>query len=207
MGLVRNDAMKICSRCGCQKPISDFGTHRKSNDGYQWWCKKCKSGWETERRHRLGIAHPMKDAKNIGMYLGIVIAERALSHVFEHVVKMPHGNPGYDFICGRGYKVDVKSSCLHTKICQDGYQRSPKWKFRIHRNKIAQYFVCLGFNDRESLEPLKMWIIPGEAIQHLSELSITNRPETLEKWEKYERPIDKVSSCCIEMREMTEVRE
>lgn len=148
----------------------------------------------------------MEEAKDIGMYLGVVIAERILSHVFNHVVKMPHGNPGFDFICDKGYKVDVKSGCLHTRTDRDGYQRS-RWKFRVGRNAIAQYFICLGFNDRESLEPIRMWLIPGEIVQHLDTICITNTPDTLKKWEKYERPVNKVAECCVEMRKMNTLDE
>ena len=199
-------SVKICSRCKQQKPISNFSKHCRSRDGYQWWCNKCKTDWETKRKHRLGIARPMTEAKDIGMYLGVVIAERVLSHVFNQVIKMPHGNPGFDFICGKGYKVDVKSGCLHTRTERDGYRRT-RWKFRIGKNTIAQYFVCLGFNDRDSLEPLRMWIIPGEMVQHLDTICITNTPKTLKKWEKYERPVGKVLSCCAEMRERTSLEE
>ncbi len=187
--------MKICSKCKTPKPLSNFNKHHRSRDGYQWWCKKCKAEWGAKKNHQLGIARPMEEAKDIGMYLGVVIAERALSHVFNQVIKMPHGNPGFDFICGKGYKVDVKSGCLNTRTIHT------RWKFRIGKNTIAQYFVCLGFNDRESLNPLRMWIIPGEVVHHLDTICITNIPETLKKWEKYERPVDKVLVCCAEMRE------
>ena len=198
--------MKTCSKCKLPQPISNFNKHHKSSDGYQWWCKNCKAEWGAKKKHRLGIARPMAEAKDIGMYLGVVIAERALSHVFTQVIKMPHGNPGFDFICGKGYKVDVKSGCLRTRTERDGYRRT-RWKFHIGKNTIAQYFVCLGFDDRDSLEPLRMWIIPGKSVQHLDTICITNTPEALKKWEKYERSVDKVLVCCTEMRKTNALKE
>lgn len=35
--------MKVCSKCGLEKPFAEFNKCKKSKDGFQWNCKKCKT--------------------------------------------------------------------------------------------------------------------------------------------------------------------
>ena len=103
----------------------------------------------------------MENNKSCSQYLGIHIAERILSHIFHNVEQMPYNNPGYDLICGNGYKIDVKSVC-HVKDIPN------KWNFPIRRNKIPDYFLCLAFDNREDLNPKHIWLIPGHIINNKS---------------------------------------
>jgi hypothetical protein len=122
-------------------------------------------------------------------YLGIHIAEKILSNLFINTEMMPNGNPGYDFTCGKGYKIDCKSSTIRN----DSY-----WSFNITRNIITDYFLCLAFDNRDSLTPLHVWLIPGHLVSHLTGLSISK--STTWKWSKYEQPLDQVLKCCDVMR-------
>jgi hypothetical protein len=114
-------------------------------------------------------------------------AEIVLMSMFKKVEKMPTMNPGFDFLCGKGYKIDAKSACL-TK------NRANSWIFRIRYNKIADFFLCLAFDNRKDLNPLHIWLIPRDKVSHLSCLQISET--TLSKWIDYEKPCDKVLSCC-----------
>ncbi len=131
----------------------------------------------------------MSENKNCPIFLGVHVAERVLSHVFKHVQRMPMHNPGYDFICGRGYKVDVKSSCIRPR---KGH--SDNWRFHIRGNRIADYFLCLAFDDRTSLNPLHIWLIPAKDVANIKNAAIT--VPTISKWDKYALDISKVSACC-----------
>ena len=142
-----------------------------------------------DRGHLKAGRTPMDKNKECSMYLGVHIAERVLSKVFKDVERMGVTNPGYDFVCNRGMKIDVKSSCvLHRKNCLDHFT------FSIKRNKIAKYFLCLAFNSREDLTPIHMWLLPSNKFNHLICASISE--STINKWDEYRLPIDKVSSCC-----------
>ncbi len=57
----------------------------------------------------------MSDNRECSSFLGCHIAEQVLSKTFKDVEIMPPSNPGYDFICNKGKKIDVKSSCLRYK--------------------------------------------------------------------------------------------
>jgi len=129
--------------------------------------------------------------KNCGMYLGCIIAEQVLSHLFKNTERMSICNPGYDFICGKGYKIDCKSSCM----IKGKYN---PWKFDINRNKIADFFLCLAFDNRQDLNPLHIWLIPGNVVNNQFCASISE--STLEKWSEYEQPLNKVLMCCNMMK-------
>lgn len=133
----------------------------------------------------------MKNNKYCDQYLGIHIAERILSHIYPNVERMPINNPGYDFICGKGFKVDVKSGCLRE-------DQNNRWLFHINKNIIADYFMCLAFDNREDLNPLHIWLIPGHILNFKT--TVTINKSTLNKWSQYEQPLDKVISCCDSIR-------
>lgn len=128
--------------------------------------------------------------KNCADYLG-GIAERVLSKIYPNVRVMPYNNIGFDFICGNGYKIDAKSSTM-----RDG----ERWSFNINKNKIADYFLLIAFDNRDDLNPIYLWLIPGHVLNHLTGTYISKT--TLHKWIEYEQPLNKVVLCCDEMRKL-----
>jgi hypothetical protein len=190
-----------CNTCKQTKELDNFDKRGKK-------CKACKSIYNSkwarthkdrkrelsnESAYRYG-SKPMSESKNSSVYLGVYIAERALSNFFDNIQRMPYSNPGYGFVCGKGFKIDVKSSCLRYQTGQ-----SPYWQFSIKYNKTAEYFLCLGFNSRDILEPKIVLLIPGNVINNQKTFSITNHPDTLKKWSEYMQPLDRVNACCTKM--------
>jgi hypothetical protein len=148
------------------------------------------------RRERRKIKNAMLVNHTCPSYLGIHVAERALSKFFKNITRMPMNNIGYDYVCGKGFKIDVKCSCIiHGDV--------DYWHFTINENQIADYFLCLAFDNREDLTPMHVWLIPGHIVNTLKGFSISNRTRSLHKWSKYERPLDKVITCCNEMKQTT----
>ena len=127
----------------------------------------------------------LKTNRNCNHWLGN-ITEIILMNMFDHVDRMPFGNPGFDFICGNGYKIDAKGACFK--------KNTTRWTFGIDRNKTADYFLCLAFDNREDLNPLHVWLIPGNILNHLTATGISE--STLDRWSEYEQPLDKVLMCC-----------
>jgi len=164
---------------------------------------KWKGGIDTPERRRQrsrsiyyangGTPHHVN--KECSMYLGVHIAERVLFRYFEHVTRMPPCNPGFDFICSKGFKIDVKSSTLY---------RGNYWSFDINKSDVADYFLCIAFDDRDNLNPLHVWLIPKEKVCMKYRLCITNSEKSLAKWSMYEKPLDKVVACCTELRQSAE---
>lgn len=187
-----------CSKCGQMLPDDRFSPQKDCTDrrGRTSQCKACRAQRIKEYRHVNNVCRPLSEAKDSSSYLGVYVSERVLSEYFDNIIKMPYGNPGYDFTCGRGFKIDVKSACLQ-------YRRghSPCWIFKIKRNKIADYFLCLGFDDRDHLNPKKIWLIPGKEISHRATISISLGSHRLDQ---FERPIDKVVACCNVMKNQKE---
>jgi len=149
-----------------------------------------------KRRWYRNGGKPMSESKKSSWFLGVYVAERVLSRYFDNITRMPNNNPGYDYICGKGFKIDVKSACLQH------HSTTPNWAFTIRYNTIADYFLCLAFDNRESLNPMHVWLIPMGKVCHLNGLCITNTYKSLSKWNEYEKSLDKVISCCNEMRHL-----
>ena len=105
---------------------------------------------------------------------------------------MPYGNPGFDFLCGLGFKIEVKSSCLR--------KNNSIWTFNIRGNKIADYFLLLAFNNRKELDPLHVWLIPGKILNEKLNFGISNKENSIKKWHQYERELDKIIACCATMK-------
>jgi hypothetical protein len=217
---------KVCTDCGQRKPLTEFYLRKKGRDtGYRLgFCRICSSKrcaayreghkeavyktkreWQIKNRKLLsqrqreldylkGRSRPQSVAKDCPLYLGIHIAERVLKNFFDNVKHMPPQNPGYDFVCGRGFKIDAKASCkIHRKK-----EKITRWQFGIRRNHVADYFLCLAFNDRVSLEPEHVWLIPSRDVSDKTQISITE--PTLYKWAKYEKSLDRVAACCEQLR-------
>ena len=131
--------------------------------------------------------------KNSSTFFGVTIAEQLLAKVFKYVERMLNNNPGFDIICNQGYKIDIKSA---TKPKDKNY-----WLFNIRHNPIADYFLCLAFDNRINLNPMHVWLIPSKEINHLTNLGISE--SRLDKWNKYELSdkMDKIIGCCNIMKE------
>ena len=132
---------------------------------------------------------PMSENKECASYLGVHINERLLKHLFDDVEVMPYGNPGFDFICNNGKKIDGKSSCLN----KDG-----RWKFTINHNTTADYFFCVAYDNRRNLNIIHIWMLPGDKFNHLKMTSVS--PSTIHKWDEYKQNVDGAVSCCDTMR-------
>lgn len=151
----------------------------------------------------LGITS-MKLNKKCSMFLGCHIAERILSYVFKDVERMPIHTKGYDFICNKGMKIDVKSCCLFfsTPIYSD-------YRFKIKHNKIADYFLLIGFDNRDDLNPQHIWLIRGNEIiiryrklNDIENFVIVNTLHDLTKYSKYELTdkVKEIIDCCSQLK-------
>lgn len=191
-----------CSVCGVS--LCNENWFSSVQKAHRRICKKCHGersrAWEKAnpdkikaiwtRSHRKRGQRSMSKNKDCSQYLGVYISERVLQHTFKDVEVMPYGNPGYDFVCNKGMKIDVKSACMET---------SSRWMFHINHNTIADYFLCLAFNNRNKLNPLHIWLLPGSKFNHLGNTSIY--VGTIHKWDEYKLDISKVVSCCNMIKE------
>ena len=148
--------------------------------------------YDRERHYKKGKCLPMSENKECSAYLGIYICENKefLRKIINIVENMPNNNPGYDIICGKGKKIDVKCSCLSNK----------KWSFAIDKNKIADYFLCISFDNRENLNVEHIWLMKGDVViektnNHNSKEFIVNERDAidignghvaLQRWIKHE---------------------
>lgn len=188
--------IRICDSCGGEQEMrfadrSDL-CHKCANDT----SKHCKAISDALIKYNAKEMDPLPtgqeisipDNRNCPHYLGC-IAEELLAKTFKDVKRMPYRNPGFDIICNQDFKIDVKSSAT-------GYKGN--WSFSIGKNKVADYFLCVAFEDREDLIPAHVWRIPGKNVNHLTGIEILK--SQLSKWSKYEQSLDRVLACCNVMK-------
>lgn len=166
-----------------EKIITCVSCHKKAPLAGHGMCKKCYF-----KNYYLKTREPDQYTKNkkCTQFLGVHVAERVLNRVFKDVERMNMSNPGYDFICNHGKKIDVKSSCEDSN--------GKKWSFIIKKNKIADFFLCIAFDNRESLTPQHLWLIPGDDINTKTGVVISKN--TVDRWSVYEIDIERTLHCC-----------
>ncbi|MCK4668289.1 hypothetical protein KAU33_16170 [Candidatus Dependentiae bacterium] len=207
---------KRCYKCHETKSLDEFHNRKTTKDGKDWLCKECskkdskiqyqkdieksrEQSRKYSREHKDEIRKQrghksMYENKNCAQYLGIVIGERLCRHLFKNVQVMPTHNTGFDIICNKGEKIEIKTSCM----CLE-HGKYPYWGFNIGRNKIADFFILVAFDNIEDLNPIHLWMIPGSEINNNSGKSI--RPSTVHKWNQWERSIEEIQLCCNELKE------
>lgn len=206
--------IKKCSKCHETKPLDEFHNNKNLKNGKACYCKECKKEENEKYRgeHKEEIAKYSKERyenvirekrghlsmyenKSCSVYLGIVIAERLCRHLFKDVEMMPNGFPGYDIICNKGKKINVKSATVTFN-----HGKNPQWAFTINRNTIADFFILVAFDNRSDLNPLYLWMIPGKEINEDTSKSIAL--SRIHKWDKWKRSIEEVQICCAEMKKI-----
>lgn len=146
------------------------------------------------KRHEKGINKPMDENLNCSMWLGYVVGECVLSQAFKLAEQAKYNNPGYDWVCNRKFKIDVKAVCIE--------KGGNRWNFEIKSNKEADYFLLAGFDNRQDLNPLQTWLINGDArvtnnsgaftLHDRKKLSITNTPKSMKPYERYKISQDRM---------------
>ncbi len=180
---------KRCKTCG--EELTSHTCYPADLRSGRLKCKECHKAENRERysknpentkklareRHYKNGAKPNSENKTCSQHLGIHIAESMVESIFD-VERAPTHQPGYDFINRVGETIDVKAS---TK------RASGNWFFNIRQNTIADYFLCIAFDNGK---PVHMWMIPGIEINTKIALSVS--PSTTDKLKEYEKVIPSI---------------
>ena len=187
-----NGSSGLCAKCYQRQYRID---HREQLLEYQSNYRKLNhdrvTGWSKRSRLKM-LGMRMKTNKECSQFLGVYVAESVLSKVFEDVQRMPVTHPGYDFVCNRGKKIDVKSATRRSR------GNNLSWGFNVNKNTTADYFLVIAFDDRHELTPLHLWMMPGHVVNDRVNITISHK--TIDKWDEYRLDVDKVVSCCDEMK-------
>lgn len=213
-----DDWLKWKNRCIEEKYGKEFAEWARENKGKhgienKWINLGCKNEKEyidriaqglgykdhneqlKEWRYKTGRSLPAEDNPECSSYFGD-FTESLMIQTFEDVIKMPYGNPGFDWICKNGDKIDNKGVCLGYNI----YNNWSGWRFTIRYNNIADWFILSAWDNRSSLNPLHVWafhkndmvkyrIGNQNVLKRFCDrelIAIPNTPEGLKEFEKYE---------------------
>jgi hypothetical protein len=184
---------RYCRKCKQELiPYENWGIGSMRHANYI--CKSCLRESSRKNHYKLHGGKPMSQNKQCTSFLGCHVAEQVLSKAFKDVEIMPPSNPGYDFICNKGKKIDVKSSCIQSANGRHG----DKLQFSIKKNVVADYFLCIAFNNRDNLNPEYTWLIPGNKINHLTNFSVAI--SNTYYLDEYKIDISRISKCCDVLR-------
>ncbi len=177
-----------------QQQINEFKSGKSGKD-IKNNCKQIYEFCKHEYRNTKS-SYVRKDTKlininsNCSSWLGVSVAENevalfVLKELYDETQKMLNGNKGYDWLCNKSIKIDVKSSCLEGNVT---------WRFGIDLNKIADYFLLIAFDNRKSLDILHMWLIRsnetirGRKLNEFTGLGIYKYDEKVKEFERYRLP-------------------
>lgn len=198
-GLIKKKAKalgyEIITKTGTNKLLREWVT-RKGFNNYEEYLDitaigrgfTCYEEYTKVWKYYPGMPNPIRENRKDPRFIGLYVAENGVLKLFEGSKQMKRGNPGYDIICDKGYKIEVKAATL---------TRYNTLVFHLEKNKIADYFILIGFNNIIELKPLYLWVIKSDeiiresCIKDIDVLSISNEPELAKPFEKYNR-IDKL---------------
>lgn len=176
----------------------------KTDKEYQEKCArdagfKDKAERDREWLHKTGRNFPSEDNPDCSSWFGY-ISENYVMKTFEDPIPMPPCNPGFDWKCKKGKRIDHKGRCL-------GYSKLSNWsgwRFPIRWNNIADYFILSAWDNRDSLTPLHVWIfhkndiIRGRKFWRRDSIVITNTYMALIEFKNYEVTdrLDKLKELC-----------
>lgn len=199
------------------KEFADFARRNNGKIPDKWTNAGCKTEMEyqnkcardagfedsnerrKEWRYNTGINLPEEFNEDCSLWFGEFISQNYVMNTFEDPIKMPSGNPGFDWICKKGQKIDHKGACLHYRA-----DKSLFWLFHIRYNNTADYFILSAWDNRDSLVPLHVWIFPkndtvrGRKFWRRDSFSVADTPKGLEEFQKYEVTdrLDKLKELC-----------
>lgn len=155
---------------------------KDENDRYNVY----KNDWKRNKRYNTGEQIPMSENPDCSRWFGEFIAENYVMKTFEDYIKAPPNNPGFDWTCNKGQKVQHKARCLEIACTTFG------WGFPIRRNNVPDYFILSAWKDRQSLTPMFVWIfrrdeiIRGSKFWERPSFWITNKSEYIREFENHE---------------------
>lgn len=149
----------------------------------------CYGEYEKVWSYYPGMPNVIKENRIDNRFIGVYIAENGINKIYDKSKRMKINNVGYDIVCPKGYKIDVKATVLN---------KYNNFDFAINKNKIADYFTLVGFNNIIELEPLHLWIIRSDEnvyrpINELYRFKILNEPIYINRYKKYEK-LDKLET-------------
>jgi len=68
--------VKACSKCGEQKPHSNFSTNAKAKDGLHSWCRSCVNAQRKEKYEKYAVARHKWNVANKEKLAAIAVARR-----------------------------------------------------------------------------------------------------------------------------------
>ena len=200
--MISAEKTKTCTVCYTKKSLDEFYKDKSSKDGKRSICKECNKEkckdyyYHGGGREKQGWKSMYKN-KSSPQFIGIVVAERLIKHLFNDFEMMPPNFPGYDAVCNKGKKINIKASTAHMQ--QNKNSVTSTWLFAIRKNKVPDFYLLMAFDDTIDLNPLNVWLVRGSEINNQTGVRISS--STIHKWDKWKMDLNDARMCCDLMKE------
>jgi len=133
--------LKKCGKCGEWKDKeNDFNKHKKSNDGYLYMCKKCRSIDRKNKYISKRMPDPFYNTKNIKKY----IKDFGYLPLFDEYI---NSNTKYLFKCPEGHIFEMRFGNFkkgqRCPECYNNYKRGESRK--LSYNEIKEYIESYNY--------------------------------------------------------------
>lgn len=177
--------------------------------------------YRNEMNHEMGRFSAYSDNSECPTYFGQYIEEKYVSQIFDHPVpfefpkdelgRITDNHKPYDYLCKKGLKIKMVSSVCHTspsKVSKVTGDMLPYFEYAIRKNSVPDYYILSAWDNRESLDPLFVWIIKSNEIFITTQsrklfwdrenLSISFNENGIKKMKQYEAndKLDKLKEIC-----------
>lgn len=185
-----------------------------------------KKNWKRQHRWEKGICEPMEFNDSCSSYFGVSFGEelfrRFLLTIFDQVKKTGYIDKGIDFIC-KNPRHEFIDKYAQFKLERDEEYtlqlkvRNPQrvllgndnLHFPINYNNNPDYFILAGFDNRESMNPIHIWlihkndIIRGRKFWKRISFSVVNLPQYIMEFKTYELEdeLKLLSKLCNQLKE------
>ena len=107
---------KVCSRCGQEKPLSEFYTSSLTKDGYRPQCIECSKQSAKETQHRLRERRKAEDAADKQLRANASYRKLTLSEKKQLLLQMRSDKPLsayhprelFEYLASIGYKIKAE---------------------------------------------------------------------------------------------------
>lgn len=169
---------KTCSKCGKEKPFSEFNKRKRSKDGYYIWCKDCakkyQAEWYKQNKARIDEQHRKYRRENVdkirASYRKYYYSEQGQKRVKEYRKKTYERAKEYH----RQYR---KNNIEHIRKRQREYYHKNKDKHRVwkkrweetHQEELKAYRKRYGKENREKINKKAIERLHNDPIHKMKE--------------------------------------
>lgn len=182
---------KVCTKCGEEKPLSEFYKSKREKDGYNYWCKSCQKEYYQENKKQLIKKSKEYNKNHPEIHILALIKYRCENPKCDH----------YKYYGERGIECRITADEIRKLMKRDGYWDMERPSIdRKDNNGDYTFDNCrfIELNEnikKDKYKPVLQFDLDGNFIQeHKSLLLASIETNTFSQ---------NIYKCCVNKRQST----